>query len=129
MITLTNIFLWRVAEFRGPGVHHNFDDSNSDYDADLDNKSKSFGVGGYRGRIIFLGDGTEVLTDSDDTEMFDQEDKDLDSQVSKTSASDDGSSRITDVTDTEDADKSGKADAASEKADTSAKKPEEKTTA
>lgn len=54
---------------------------------DGDNKGKSFGVGGYKGRIIFLGDGTEVLTDSDDTEMFDNadEDKDLESQVSKTS--------------------------------------------
>jgi protein phosphatase 2C family protein 2/3 len=53
---------------------------------DAENKGRSFGVGGYRGRIIFLGDGTEVLTDSDDTEMFDNadEDKDLESQVSKT---------------------------------------------
>ncbi len=49
----------------------------------MDHKSKTFGIGGYRGRIIFLGDGSEVLTDSDDAEMFDQEDKDLDSQVSK----------------------------------------------
>lgn len=52
---------------------------------DADGKSKGFGVGGSRGRIIFLGDGTEVLTGSDDTEMFDNadEDKDLESQVSK----------------------------------------------
>jgi len=50
----------------------------------MDQKLKSFG-GNQRGRIILLGDGTEVLTDSDDTEMFDHgdEDKDLDSQVSK----------------------------------------------
>jgi protein phosphatase 2C family protein 2/3 len=74
------------AEFRGPGVHHNFEDSDSGYEMDAENKGRSFGVGGYRGRIIFLGDGTEVLTDSDDTEMFDNadEDKDLESQVSKT---------------------------------------------
>lgn len=53
----------------------------------MENKSKGFGIGGYKGRIIFLGDGTEVLTDSDDTEMFDnsEEDKDLASQVSKNS--------------------------------------------
>ena len=72
-----------VAEFRGPGVHHNFDDSDSGYDVDMDQK-KSFG-GNQRGRIILLGDGTEVLTDSDDTEMFDhsEEDKDLASQVHK----------------------------------------------
>ncbi|KAH8670874.1 phosphatase 2C-like domain-containing protein [Xylariales sp. PMI_506] len=76
------------AEFRGPGVHHNFDDSDGGYDVDSDSKSKSFGIGGYKGRIIFLGDGTEVLTDSDDTEMFDnaEEDKDLASQVSKQSS-------------------------------------------
>lgn len=73
----------RTAEFRGPGVHHNFDDSDSGYDVDMDSKSKTFG--NQRGRIILLGDGTEVLTDSDDTEMFDhqEEDKDLDSQVHK----------------------------------------------
>jgi protein phosphatase 2C family protein 2/3 len=42
-----------------------------------------------RGRIILLGDGSEVLTDSDDTEMFDhsEEDKDLDSQVHKNESS------------------------------------------
>lgn len=50
----------------------------------MDKKLKSFG-GNQRGRIILLGDGTEVLTDSDDTEMFDhgEEDKDLVSQVPK----------------------------------------------
>lgn len=50
----------------------------------MDQKLKSFG-GNHRGRIILLGDGTEVLTDSDDTEMFDhgEEDKDLVSQVPK----------------------------------------------
>lgn len=50
----------------------------------MDQKLKSFG-GNPRGRIILLGDGTEVLTDSDDTEMFDhsEEDKDLASQVPK----------------------------------------------
>ncbi|KAF4591693.1 protein phosphatase [Ophiocordyceps camponoti-floridani] len=75
------------AEFRGPGVHHNFEDSDSGYEMDGDgNKRKGFGTGGS-GRIIFLGDGTEVLTGSDNTEMFDngEEDKDLASQVSKKS--------------------------------------------
>lgn len=75
------------AEFRGPGVHHNFDDSDSGYEVDNEHRNKSITIGGTRGRIIFLGDGTEVLTDSgtDDTEMFDnsEEDKDLDSQVAK----------------------------------------------
>lgn len=51
----------------------------------MDSKLKTFGGNNQRGRIILLGDGTEVLTDSDDTEMFDHgdEDKDLDSQVHK----------------------------------------------
>ncbi|KXJ92082.1 protein phosphatase PTC2 [Microdochium bolleyi] len=81
------------AEFRGPGVHHNFDDSDSGYDLDNESRSKPFGIGNNKGRIIFLGDGTEVLTDSDDTEMFDnsEEDKDLASQVSKSGSSGDGS--------------------------------------
>jgi len=54
-------------------------------------QGKSLGMAGYKGRIIFLGDGTEVLTDSDDAEMFDntEEDKDLASQVSKESDADD----------------------------------------
>lgn len=77
-----------LAEFRGPGVHHNFDDSDSGYDVEEHKAAaggKSFGIGGYKGRIIFLGDGTEVLTDGDDTDMFDnsEEDKDLASQVAK----------------------------------------------
>lgn len=61
-------------------MHHNFDDSDSGYDMEMDQRAKA-----NRGRIILLGDGSEVLTDSDDTEMFDQseEDKDLDSQVHK----------------------------------------------
>ena len=37
------------------------------------------------GRIILLGDGTEVLTDSDDADMFDHqdEDKDTENQIKK----------------------------------------------
>lgn len=72
-----------TADFRGPGVRQNFEDSGDDYDLDLDQRNR--GVGGRSGRIILLGDGTEVLTDSDETEMFDheEEDKDLASQVSK----------------------------------------------
>lgn len=67
-------------------MHHNFDDSDSGYDVDMDSKSKQFGANqNQRGRIILLGDGSEVLTDSDDAEMFDRgdEDRDLASQVTK----------------------------------------------
>lgn len=72
-----------TAEFRGPGGRRNFEDSGDDYDLDLDQRSR--GTGGRSGRIIFLGDGSEVLTDSDERETFDhaEEDKDLDSQVVK----------------------------------------------
>lgn len=72
-----------LAEFRGPGVHHNFDDSDSGYDVNLEQSNRAFSSN-QSGRIILLGDGSEVLTDSDDTEMFDHdEDKDLASQVHK----------------------------------------------
>lgn len=72
-----------IAEFRGPGVRNNVGDSEDDYDLDMEKRTS--GIGGREGRIILLGDGTEVLTESDETEMFDheEEDKDLDSQVSK----------------------------------------------
>lgn len=43
----------------------------------MDQKLRGFG-GSQRGRIILLGDGSEVLTDSDDTDMFDQRDEDND---------------------------------------------------
>ena len=64
-------------------MRQNFEDSGDDYDLDADPRNR--GVGGRSGRIILLGDGTEVLTDSDETEMFDheEEDKDLASQASK----------------------------------------------
>jgi protein phosphatase 2C family protein 2/3 len=50
---------------------------------DLDNRFRPNNGGG--GRIILLGDGTEVSTEGQDGEMFDNEDedKDLDSQVNK----------------------------------------------
>ena len=72
-----------TAEFRGPGVKNHFEESGDDYDMDLDSRTR--GMGGRSGRIILLGDGSEILTDGDDTEMFDhgEEDKDLESQVSK----------------------------------------------
>lgn len=57
-----------TAEFRGPGVKHQFEDSGDDYDMDLQNNG--------RGRIIFLGDGTEVLTEGDEEE----DDKDVEMQ-------------------------------------------------
>ncbi|ORY11083.1 phosphatase 2C-domain-containing protein [Clohesyomyces aquaticus] len=75
--------IYRVAEFRGPGVHHRVDDSADDIDMDLDHRFRP--NNGMGGRIILLGDGTEISTEAADAEMFDHddEDKDLDSQVDK----------------------------------------------
>ena len=73
-----------AAEMRGPGVRHQYDhDSPDEYELDLDQRARG-GIGN-RGRIILLGDGTEVLTDSDDTDMFDhsEEDKDAENQIKK----------------------------------------------
>jgi protein phosphatase PTC2/3 len=50
---------------------------------DMDQRTRK--LGGRSGRIILLGDGTEVLTDAADIDMFDhdEEDKDLSSQVGR----------------------------------------------
>ncbi|KAF4551682.1 Protein phosphatase 2C-like protein 5 [Elsinoe fawcettii] len=77
------------AEFRGPGVHHHFDNDSDEYDVDLDQRTRM--LTSRAGRIILLGDGgAEFHADADsadqDTEMFDQsdeEEKDLESQVKK----------------------------------------------
>ena len=71
------------AELRGPGNRRRSDESENEYEMDLDQRTQ--GMGGRAGRIILLGDGTEVLTEGDDTQMFDhdEEDKDLDAQVSR----------------------------------------------
>lgn len=84
-----------LAEFRGPGNHHRFEDNLDDYDMDIDQRTQRM-IGGRSsaGRIIFLGDGNEVHTDSSptahnhDVDMLDQdddedEDRDLQSQVAK----------------------------------------------
>ncbi len=62
-------------------MHHSFEDSADEYDADLDHRFAHHPTG----RIILLGDGTEVLTDAHDAEMLDrdEEDKDLASQVAR----------------------------------------------
>lgn len=74
-------------------MRHQFDhDSPDEYELDVGSRSR--GYGGRSGRIILLGDGTEVLTDSDDTDMFDhtEEDKDTANQVQKGSTTSDEAS-------------------------------------
>ncbi|KAF2398959.1 protein phosphatase [Trichodelitschia bisporula] len=71
------------SEFRGPGIHHRYDESPEDFDMDMqDPRSRIFG--NLANRIIFLGDGTELTSGDTDADMFDHdEDKDLDLQVHK----------------------------------------------
>ncbi|KAL9031122.1 MAG: hypothetical protein Q9196_000828 [Gyalolechia fulgens] len=79
------LILTMTAEVRAPGERGRtrLEDSGDEFDSDLDKQSSGFG--GRSGRIILLGNGTEVLTDSDEQEMFDHEDddRDLENQVSK----------------------------------------------
>lgn len=64
-----------IAELRGPSLRQRYlrDDPGETSPSDRS------------GNIILLGDGRQVLTDGDDTHMFDyvDEDKDLESQASK----------------------------------------------
>ncbi|KAL8841059.1 MAG: hypothetical protein Q9170_001084 [Blastenia crenularia] len=73
------------AEARAPGqrARNRLEDSGDDFDPDLDKQGSGFGE--RSGRIILLGNGTEISTDSDEQEMFDHEDddRDLENQVSK----------------------------------------------
>lgn len=60
-------------------MHHRFDDSPDDYDMDMDQRTRMLGRGG---RIILLGDGTEIVTgrgDDDDVEMDERGDAEEDS--------------------------------------------------
>lgn len=67
-------------------MHHGFSQDGPDDYMDMD--SKESGTSGRSGRIILLGDGTEVLTDNgdQDPDMFDQsedDEKDLENQIKK----------------------------------------------
>ncbi|KAI1995578.1 Protein phosphatase 2C 2 [Ophidiomyces ophidiicola] len=59
------------AQFRGPGSRHQFDDNSEEYDPGLDTRRSI----GRTGRIILLGDGTELLTDMGNDEMFGNEEE------------------------------------------------------
>ena len=62
---------------------------------DMDQRSKNSISGGKKGRIILLGDGSEILTGSEDTDMIDteEEDEDLASQVRKEKADHDNAAK------------------------------------
>lgn len=62
-----------TAEFRGPRNRNRFVANPDDYEMDLD---RSRGLSGLRsGRIIVLGDGTEVIPDQSE-ELFEQAEED-----------------------------------------------------
>lgn len=75
------------AEFRGPGAHNRFDASDEDEYMDMDQRTRL--LGGRGGRVILLGDGTEIITgsgDDDDVDMGEAEevdDSDLEEQIKK----------------------------------------------
>ena len=86
-----------AAEFRGPGTHHHFDDSPDDFDNDMEQRTRF--IGG-KGRVILLGDGTEIQVggmgdDDGDVDMEDRgaveeaENEDLDQQVQSDAAASD----------------------------------------
>lgn len=72
-----------TAEFRGPGVHHRYDENSDDYDMDMEQRTRF--RGSFGSRIILLSDGTELTHENEDVEMFDRDDeeRDVDALVSK----------------------------------------------
>jgi len=62
-----------TAEQRGPGVRRSYNDSSDDFDLDMDQRTRGFG--GRSGRVIILGDGTEVLTDSDEQDLEEKDEE------------------------------------------------------
>ncbi|RMJ28032.1 phosphatase 2C [Aspergillus sp. HF37] len=67
------------SEFRGTPHSNRFEGNQDDYEVDMD-QSRGFGV--RSGRIILLGDGTEVIPDQNEEELF-EEDKDLANQAQR----------------------------------------------
>jgi len=82
-ILIDVILTFVLAEFRGKQTP---DDEIDEFDTDLDHRMS---LSQKKGRIIILGDGTEVLTDTNDSEIFDEdseEDQDLERQATKLQA-------------------------------------------
>ncbi|KAH2318364.1 Protein phosphatase type 2C 3 [Aspergillus fumigatus] len=63
------------AEFRGPGIRNQFEETPDNYDLEND-RSRGFSV--RSGRIILLGDGTELIPEQNDEELFDQREENRD---------------------------------------------------
>ncbi|KAH1345370.1 hypothetical protein KXV68_006480 [Aspergillus fumigatus] len=63
------------SEFRGPGIRNQFEETPDNYDSEND-RSRGFSV--RSGRIILLGDGTELIPEQNDEELFDQREENRD---------------------------------------------------
>ncbi|KAH1280889.1 hypothetical protein KXW98_004460 [Aspergillus fumigatus] len=63
------------SEFRGPGIRNQFEETPDNYDLEND-RSRGFSV--RSGRIILLGDGTELIPEQNDEELFDQREENRD---------------------------------------------------
>jgi hypothetical protein len=78
-----------VAEHRGPGVHHGFDENHEDFDMpmELDSRAAVSNFNRLSRGIIILGDGPGfgIQSSGGDVDMIDHEneDQDLEAQVSK----------------------------------------------
>lgn len=69
-------FIRIIAELRHLPWPSQYDDSPDEFDNKYAGKGDTMRTTRGSGRIIVLGDGTEVLSDTEDAEMFDDEDKD-----------------------------------------------------
>ncbi|RHZ66242.1 PP2C family serine/threonine-protein phosphatase [Aspergillus thermomutatus] len=63
------------SELRGPGIRNQFEETPDNYDLEND-RSRGFSV--RSGRIILLGDGTELIPEQNDEELFDQKEENRD---------------------------------------------------
>lgn len=61
-----------TAELRGPGFRDPFEEGANECDLEVD-RTRGFSI--RSGRIILLGDGTEVMTEQNEDEMFDHADE------------------------------------------------------
>lgn len=59
----------RVAEFRGNPYRHQYGGDQDEYEDEMD---RSRGLSVRSGRIILLGDGTEVIPDQAEEELFEE---------------------------------------------------------
>ncbi|OQN96888.1 hypothetical protein B0A48_17442 [Cryoendolithus antarcticus] len=75
-----------AAEFRGPGNHKPFDEQSDDEYMNLDHGARM--LDGRAGRVILLGDGTEIRTGGQGLQDDSDDDVDMDREVEEVEDSD-----------------------------------------